>query len=179
VKTFLALIAMSLVTTTFAGAAQAKPVIVNKDKVARAAALERIQLDENLAPIGKAVGGSIELDVPNKTATLRIELAVECKAGEMCPHIVPAPIEVTLPIVSVKVDGCGTKMIIAKQDERPLDGALHLLTIEDNTTNICPHFVMMSPTVVVYQTEIFDRRSGKAVKTMTTAYGPEMSPLAL
>ena len=176
-KSLLALIALTCATVSAQSSAQASAGIINKDKVARATALENIQLDRKLAPIGEAIGGSIEVDVPHKTAYLRIDLGIVCPAGQMCPQMMPAPFKIELPIVSVKVDACGTKIIVAKHDDRPVDGALQLLTVEDNTQNHCPHMVAMPATSVVFQTEAFGR--GGDVKTTTTATGPEMMPFAL
>ena len=83
----------------------------------------------------------------------------------MHPMMAIAPRIVTLPIVSIKKDQCKIPHIIAKKDQRPVDGIFQQLEVVDNTKSKCMYalsapgasFRMPAPTVVVYTTEGFDR----------------------
>lgn len=105
--------------------------------------------------------GHIVFDSTNNTLNLTILFAGHrCPPGSFCPAYLPAPLFVNLPIVKVKTNTCGAKVLVAEEDKLPVDGAYKKLTITDNSTNHC-NYVLPIPAVAGEYTESYmDRRNG-------------------
>jgi hypothetical protein len=101
---------------------------------------------------GRIEAGSVEIDTWSKEVTLSLNVGFYCPAGRFCPEVMPAPINVNLPIVSTTQDQCGTKIITARKDQ-PGQGGREELEIRDNTKNKCPHFAPLADVEVIYVTE--------------------------
>ncbi len=138
------------------------------------AQLVRFQLDEQLPYGHNVTGAAIEVNYAQKTATLSLYRTVKCLPGQACPRIMFAPIKIELPILDVTKDECGTKIIRALLDRRPVDGARQTLAIRDNTANRCPSFVARNATEVLYKTDTMSRRG--AISTRSTFEGEALRP---
>lgn len=127
------------------------------------AQLTRFELDPAVTS-GRAQSGSVEVNMLLKEATLNLQLGFYCPRGRVCAQVMPAPISVTLPILSRGSDTCGTMIVIAK---RRTPAGLEQLEIRDNTKNVCPHFAQLADTEVIYTTE----SAAPAVKTRSVFSG--------
>lgn len=139
--------------------------------------LTHITLDRGPLSSGRPEGGNIIINLTKRQIALHINLGFHCPPGRMCAQVMPAPIDVELPIVSQTADTCGTRAYVAVRDERPVDGVKELIRVVDNSHNRCPHTVMMPATEVTYVVEYFDRLHGKSVHSRSTAIGTQLSPM--
>jgi hypothetical protein len=144
-----------------------------------AAELTTWQLDPSVGSDDHVLSASIKIDRMKGEATLFIARGMNCPPNRMCPMMMPAPVIVTLPVVATRQDSCGTWIWTAKQDLRPVDGALAQLVIKDNTRNHCPHFVALASTEVRYSTAFYDRINGREVKSQSYLYGARLAPVEL
>jgi hypothetical protein len=97
-------------------------------------------ISAKLAPEhGPFGGGKISIDYNANTASLYIDRNT-CPPGKYCTLMLHADINAILPIVSVETNECGIKTVIAKKDQRPVDGILQQLTVMDFSQNTCPTF---------------------------------------
>ena len=115
------------------------------------------------AHVFNAGEGSVTVDFDKSLVTLNVvEIHQPCPKGMMCTMDIRAPLHVELPVVSVKADSCGVKTIVARQDMRPVDGALEQITVTDPSHMTCQTLVAVVPQAT-YTTQYFDRRNGKNV----------------
>ena len=124
------------------------------------------------AHVKNAGPASLVLNYEKAEVTLTVTRHFSCPAGQMCAQMMPAPLVVQLPVVSVTSDSCGLRTVTAKQDSRPVDGMLQEIKVTDSSRMTCKTFVAVEPTAI-YKTAFFDRMSGKAVQdesTMTLAF---------
>lgn len=99
------------------------------------AELTRLRLDPQLG-IEEATGGSLEVDYLEHTAKLVLAHNL-CPQGARCIMGPTIDLEITLPIVSMGTDSCGSFVITAERDERPVDGKLARLVISNHSTRHC------------------------------------------
>lgn len=99
----------------------------------------RAQLTEfNMDPRGsrpQPVDGFVAVDFTNGTVTLSLDITT-CNRTTPCPPSRTIS-SVTLPLVSSRLDGCGSHVYIARKDARPVDGVLREITVTDHTGRIC------------------------------------------
>ena len=84
---------------------------------------------------------TLKLDYNQKQVSLKIERRFFCPEGRACAMVMPVPLIVELPIVSVKADNCGILTVVAKKDSRPADGSLEVITVTDPSRMTCKTFV--------------------------------------
>lgn len=131
--------------------------------------LSNLNVDKKLASHStmRPTHGTIRLDYLERTATLRL-IHDSCPAGAKC-LIGPMTIyEAVLPLASTEAYGCGSYVISASEDKRPVDGALRKLTMLDNTVRSC---IPAGKIEVFYETALYDRRNGGEVKTLSSFTG--------
>ncbi len=81
------------------------------------------------------VKGHVSVDVNSRMLSFVARPYAHC-AGQ-CPQIEYQPMTLEVPIISIKQDDCGNTVITAKRDQRPVDGALHLVVLTDHSTSKC------------------------------------------
>lgn len=136
---------------------------------ARVQAMDVLQFDIKSADfstshIRNAGPGSLTLDYKNSTVKLFVaQNHMPCPAGMMCAAVMPAPLMVELPIVSITKDSCGIKHVVASRDSRPVDGALQQITVSDPTSGMtCMTLVAVEPQAT-YETRYFNRMNGSEI----------------
>jgi len=119
------------------------------------------------------VAGTIELNYDNSTVTLKAtETKGVCPPGKACTlnhaiNLNPRTLEVTLPIVSIERDACGVYVVTASKDQRPVDGPLKTITVEDASEITCQTFIKYVERAT-YLTSIYDRFSPVEVTAEST-----------
>lgn len=104
--------------------------------------------------------GTISIDYNKKLATLTVDPNY-CPPMQVCTLEYRAIMTTTLPITSVTTDEtCNIKTVVAQADERPVDGILEKLTIEDFSGNTCPTFTEIIGKAE-YQTTGYNRLQGR------------------
>ncbi len=133
---------------------------------AKLSELTSINTDKNFYPGEKFNSGSIQLNLAMKTVTLTLIREFHCPKGNYCAQVMPAPVFITLPVKSVSFDSCGSKLITAIEDARPVDGIYQSLEISDNSSNKCETLMPLAPVTAVYETEFYTRvGQGKTTST--------------
>jgi hypothetical protein len=85
------------------------------------------------------ISGKVVINYDDGTVSLNASGAPKCKPNELCSNMVDELI-VELPIVDIKKDSCGVTVVTASKDQRPVDGQLQTLTVEDASKMTCPTF---------------------------------------
>jgi hypothetical protein len=144
------------------------------------AKLTHFDIDPRLVAARNAVSGTIVYDHTMNTLNLTLLRTTGCKPGMLCPMMVPAPYVVELHIESMDVDACGSVTYVAREDHRPVDGGLSVLTLVDHSENRCAHTRILPGTELVLETashtrggESFETRSfftGGALKVMPRSF---------
>jgi hypothetical protein len=101
--------------------------------------------------------GQIEINYVAGTVTLKLQPAFHCPAGMMCAMVMPAPIEISVPLTSRFVDRCGSEHYQGEEDLMPADGLKQVIRVTDHTRNTCPTFVVLPATSVSLQQEGYAR----------------------
>jgi hypothetical protein len=123
------------------------------------------------------VSGTVEVNYAEKTVTMHAAgiHGADCKPGMICPqYLIIKNLNVTLPIVSIETNSCGILVVTAAKDERPVDGALQTLTVEDASHITCQTFVKYVEKAT-YMTSFFNRLDGKEEKVESTM---DLAPVA-
>lgn len=79
-----------------------------------------------------------------------------CPPNTSCIQALQEIASKEVPLDVVTSDHCGSKIYRGRVDQRPVDGALTVLTVTDNTANHCPHMVALPATELVYETEVYN-----------------------
>jgi hypothetical protein len=109
--------------------------------------------------ISQIQGGLVEINHRRGgDVTLTLQPKFSCPAGRACAEVMPAPVQIRLPLVSVTRGECNTVVYTAKRDLRPVDGGLMQLQIVDNRANNCRTFVRV-PATGITLSEIGPRAS--------------------
>jgi len=101
----------------------------------------------------RVTSGKIEVNTKSRTITLTVQPEFYCPPGKFCAEVMPAPIEITVPLRSVETGGCGEKVFSGSKDLRPVDGGLSQLIVVSNTHNFCKYLVAIPATTVNYHYE--------------------------
>ncbi|MCC2677811.1 MAG: hypothetical protein K0R29_387 [Pseudobdellovibrio sp.] len=108
----------------------------------------------------------VSVDYKNSTVTLTIEEKHKpCPAGMMCAAVMPAPVQIELPIVKVETDSCGVKHVVAKRDLRPVDGALQVLKVVDPTLNIT--CLISEEASATYESRFYSRMTSQEIVALS------------
>jgi hypothetical protein len=136
--------------------------------------LNEVVLDASISQQTMALSGSrVSFNLDTQQVLLRLELVpvVKCPPNAMCAPGKPYSKVVTLPIVRKFRDACGAKVVVARKDLRPVDGALEEIEIRDNRSNTCKTLVALAPTEGHFRTAFYDRIGGREVKMHTSFKG--------
>ena len=118
------------------------------------AELESINLHPNHDQGYTADGGSIDIDMTKGEISLTIYQSIDCPPNMACIALMPAPLRISLPLVSTETTSCGDVIYTAMKDKTPADGALETLRVVDHTKNECLHTRMLPATAITYSTYI-------------------------
>lgn len=140
------IVVLSLVAVNItANATSLKPEYLSADLI-------DIQLDPNLYYPNTPAGGHIIVDEIGGKISLTVFGKYHCPKGLYCTAVMPAPLRVELPLVSIEQNECGDIVYTAQRDSRPADGSLQVLTVTDNTEFSCPTFAILPATQIYYET---------------------------
>lgn len=118
-------------------------------------------------PTQNATRAQLILNYDRLEVSLNIKVAFHCPDGRICAQLMPIPVQVDLPIVSVQTDLCGIRTVIALLDDRPEDGMLQQIKIIDPSKTTCRTFIAVQPKAT-YVTSFYDRIDGKTVTNQST-----------
>lgn len=105
---------------------------------------------------------AVTLNYDNGTVKMVVERLAPCSAAGFCAPVMLSPLIVELKIASIETDSCGIHRVIAKEDMRPVDGALEQITVIDPSELTCQTFVAVLPEAT-YLTSFVDRLHGTDV----------------
>lgn len=169
-KLALALVALSTVTGFSSQAFAESPRVSHFE-----AKLEKLNIDPRLTEARDADRGVVRIDMLDRSVQLVLTERLPCTSdGSLCLTVMPRQFQVSLPILSDTRDQCGSRVVVAGYDQRPVDGGMSQLVVKDNNGNHCPHFVALPATEVVYETSYYDRRGGGEVATYSTFEGESL-----
>jgi len=118
-------------------------------------------------------GGVVKVKQIRKELSLELNYAPKCAPNMACIEVLLIH-EINLKITNQVTDRCGNTSYIAERDLRPVDGVKEKLVVTDYTNNICPTFVALPATGVLYQTSFYDRINGKEVSTQSSFYADKL-----
>lgn len=156
-KTLALILTITLLNSTSAIARSLKPVEIPVET----AELTEIYAHPSLGSIDQA---SITIGA-NDYVYLKLTTIPEClkekRVGVPVCAVIPSSRMIRLPIEEVFHDVCNTRVIVAKLDQRPVDGPLEEIVIHDNRTNVCLNntTVNFPMTSVQYTVEVLNRIS--------------------
>jgi hypothetical protein len=134
------------------------------------AELDQLNIDSQLPMSSSIYGGAITVDYDQDQAVLTLYPRFNCPADAYCAQMMPAPVVIELPIVSVYKDDCGSRVIVAEQNLVPVDGFFEQLEIHDNRSMTCKTLVAVPGTEVSYMSE----GGRRYMKTFSTFSGPRL-----
>ena len=114
--------------------------------------LETIRLHSNHDQGYNTHGGEVVISMAKSEVSLTVYQSIDCPPDMACIALAPAPMRITLPLVSVDTTTCGDVVYRAVKNNMPADGALETLTVTDHTQNQCPHLMMLPATAISYST---------------------------
>lgn len=156
----------ALVCSIASFAAQAEPRIGIPYARWEEATLTEIRLDPNYV-IGNHIPGHASLLINDNQVHLAL-YAQGCPAGQVCIQTLAQLIDAHLPIVKQYVDGCGSRVIVAEKDRRPMDGNFRRITVRDNTQRRCRD--LRSGVEVQYRTISSGFNPRHEIKTTTSFF---------
>ena len=112
--------------------------------------------------VQNATRAQLILNFDKSEVELNIQVAFRCPEGRICAQVMPVPVSVELPIVSVKTDSCGVRVVEAQLDNRSADGELQNIEIVDPSHITCETLGLISPKAT-YTTSYTDHRNGQTV----------------
>ncbi|MGZ3769462.1 MAG: hypothetical protein ACXVCP_00570 [Bdellovibrio sp.] len=116
--------------------------------------------------------GTVVYNPSKKTLTLFITFSKSsCAPGNICPLYVQPPFQIELPIVEIKQDTCGAKVVVAEINNPSVDGDLDHLEITDNSTNHCQYIRAIASVEGEFHKTYFDRYHGTEVTATATFEG--------
>lgn len=83
---------------------------------------------------------TLDINYNTQTVTLKVEREWYCPPNAACALVMPEPLVVELPIVSVEEKECGIKEITAAVDQRPVDLNLVEIKVQDISQTTCMYF---------------------------------------
>lgn len=117
--------------------------------------------------VQNATRAQLVLNYDLSEVSLNIKVAFHCPDGRICAQVMPVPVQVHLPIVSVHTDLCGIRTVTAMLDDRLVDGMLQQIRITDPSKMTCRTFIAVHPKAT-YVTSFYDRNDGKTVTNQST-----------
>ncbi len=140
---------LSTIIMSSAEARSLKPTLLS-------ATLKMIHIDPNSYLADERISsGSIQVNHAEKIIELQLNRKWYCPPGRFCTMEMPAPIFIRLPLTSVTRGECASVIYEAKEDKRPVDGSLQVLTVVDNSNfyKHCKTVRAVASTEIHYETE--------------------------
>lgn len=133
-----------------------------------------LQQNAKMSPqhIKQLGAGLAEINHFAQTVSLSLFELNVCPAGLTCTQKIKG-IFATLPIVERKTGECNILTVTAKRDDRPVDGILELVTIEDYSQTTCRFFVPYTARAT-YVTSFYNRLTGKK-ETSRSSFSLQMT----
>lgn len=114
------------------------------------------------------LSGEIQVNYGLKTVQMTLQPSMPaCPVGMFCAQVMPQPMVVELPIVSIQRDNCGILEVTALRDRRPVDGQLRKIKLYDASNVTCMFFVAYVQKAT-YETQYYSRVDGKEVVALST-----------
>jgi len=110
--------------------------------------LDFVRMDRAHGPSYQFKSGIVTVNQYDKTVTLMLFNESQCRSNGCLPV---RPVEIQVELEDVTFDNCGTVTYFGRSDQRRVDGPLKTIEVRDNSENICPHFVYLAPTEVLYK----------------------------
>ncbi len=139
----------------------------------QSAELVNLNLDTDFAKskgLEESNFASVLVDYTKDEITLVVEKPWSCPKDKFCATVMPAPLVLTLPLISIEVDGCGFITLIAEVDKMPVDGVKETIEITDYSKGVC-EIVVVNPLVVTFTESWIDRIKGSLVERVSYFYG--------
>jgi hypothetical protein len=130
-KKLIALLSLTLATVTSHAAANDAAYSLNTFNIGQGSYV--------LPDSNSITSGTIEIDRTNKQLKLTLQRRFFCPAGAMCAMVMPAPVEITLPVVYIGSGFCGGVIVNAERNLMRVDGGRVQIEIVDDNGNICEH----------------------------------------
>ena len=157
-KLQMSFIAITMMSTLIA---QAKPSLGS-----RTFEIKNQKMEQHF-PAG-ILSGTVQVNYDQKTVKMHLQPSMPpCSAGLFCAQVMPQPVEIELPIVSVKKDNCGVLEVTALKDMRPVDGALKKIQLKD-ATNVTCKFIVAFIQTASYETRFYSRVEAKEIVARST-----------
>lgn len=125
-----------------------------------------LDVDSNLNEM-TIYGGQIKVKQVRREIAIELNHAPDCPVGMACPEVLYVH-EIVLPIKNQYTDRCGATVYVAERNMMPADGTHDVITVTDNTTNICPTFVALPETSVVYTVSFYNRFTAEKITLRNT-----------
>lgn len=177
------LIATLTLLSCFASEASQLPMI-------RSAKLKILQLDTNHFENMMVKTTTISIDEDNRVVRLTVRgrpyiTTMECIPSPLTSDICLKPESVQtieLPITKEIQSRCGTRVVTASQDLRPVDGAFQEIVVSEsqlgnNDVRCLARAFPRYPTQVTYSSAYYDRMGGKEVKGVSNFRGEALKIL--
>ena len=144
--------------------------------------LHRVSLDPRLVQDAAQApeSGKVTIDLTTSEVTLSLDSPGSCRGTALCLARSQSAIGLRLPIVSVDLDECGAKRILASNE-------VQSLLVIDNTVATCPRITILPPTSVSLKSresaengdaiELNSTFDGERIKSVESA-GWNIDPLA-
>ena len=102
------------------------------------------------------------LNFDKSVVEFNIQIAFRCPDDRICAQIMPLPVQIELPIISVKTDRCGVRIVEAQLDNQDADGELQKIEIVDPSQSSCESLLIVKPKAT-YTTKYIDHQNGKSI----------------
>lgn len=114
--------------------------------------LDQVYVSENHASLRGASHATILVNHSLQKVRLNVFVPINCPAGQACIAVVPAPVQVELPIARAYEDSCGSYHYEAATAQPIPGGTMEHIDVIDNTSNRCLTYVALPATEVLYST---------------------------
>ncbi|MDZ4661924.1 MAG: hypothetical protein SGJ18_09950 [Pseudomonadota bacterium] len=144
---------------------------------ALSANLTKWNLDQQLSYANDIESASVSVDLITKKINLTLNKKFYCPPEVYCAQSMPAPIIISLPLVTIQSGICGTTVYIAEENKLPVDGIRQMLKVHDNRefSSHCLAIQSFPETAVVYETERYGRMNRQIFKTHSTLAGEALN----
>ena len=110
-----------------------------------------VEIESNHLFLDGASYGAVEINQDEGVVTLRLQKPWTCKQGLFCATVMPAPIELKMPLVAIEEDGCGIQVYTAQLHSQDEEGPFNQIQVFDYSNLICRIYKPF-PTRVVLST---------------------------
>jgi hypothetical protein len=140
------------------------------------AALRILSLDAGLQYA--ADQASVRVDYAANEVTLTVTESFSCASGAVCATVMPPVHVYKAPIINRSLS-CGSTIVVARLDQRPVDGSLTEITVEDHRGRMCRDLHRGTTEVSLVTAHYERRRGGGETRTESTFAGDELAAIAM